>query len=71
MLSMRAWVKGGATANSHSGRADENTTPWGDKSKTGKPTRDSRPSTDSIPTLNITTPMMAPEGESDSYRGAA
>ena len=68
---MRAWVRGGATANSHSGRVDENATPWGDSSNAGMPMRASRLSNDSKPTLNITTPMMAPEGESISYNGAA
>ncbi|MNV80471.1 hypothetical protein D3C71_1740780 [compost metagenome] len=64
MPSMRAWVSGGATANSQSGRVDENATPWGDSSTVVRPERLSNPSKDSTPTRNITTPMMALDGVS-------
>lgn len=68
---MRAWVSGGATANCHSGRVEENTAPWGESSTVGNPDRLSSRSTGSKPCLNITTPMMEPVGVSPSYSGAA
>ena len=68
---MRACVSGGATANSHSGRVDANTTPCGDNSTVGNWVLLSTSSNNSNPTLNITTPMMELEGVSFSYSGAA
>ena len=68
---MRACVSGGATANSHSGRVEENVTPWGDSSTVGMPVRRSTSSNSSKPTLNMTTPTMPLDGVSLSYSGAA